>query len=170
MKTLLKISIISCILLCLLVSLAPSSMANNSYVVHGQVTDNSGGHPNGITITVKDTETDETLTVNTYQDALNKNGTFQVDLGNLVTAWQRNDTITISGSYHGYTNSTSFEIPYTGTIYGQDILLNIAEHGGAKPKERGGGGLATGFDMWFILIVVFLILLVLFAAYMNRKK
>jgi len=145
---------------------------NPSYIVHGQVTDNSGGNPNGVILTVTNEETGQTLTVTTYQDALDNNGTYQVDLGNMggTKQWGRNDTITITGSYHGYRGSASFEIPATGTIYGQDLTLNIAEHAGAKPAERGGGGLASGFDMWFILIVIGLIVLVLFAAFMSRKK
>lgn len=174
MNKLFKISIIGSILFCLLVSLAPATMASDSYVVHGQITDHSGGHPNGVTITVTDTDLDKSLTVTTYTDGNGDDGTFQVNLGNILPAnlsWSRGDTITISASSGGYTGSTSFNIPDTGTIYGQDLTLDTKEAaGGGGGRERSTPGLGSGFEMWFIVIIFLLIAFVLLAAYMNRKK
>lgn len=179
MNKLFKISIIGCTLFCLLISLAPTSMASNtSYVVHGQIFDHTGANPNGVTITVQKTNVTgivETLTVITYKDANDDNGTYQINLGDMDTQWSRNstygDTIKISASYGGYSGTVSFTIPTTGTIYSQDLTLDTKEGGGGGKKERGAvPGLGAGFEMWFILIIFLLIAIILFAAYMNRKK
>jgi hypothetical protein len=142
---------------------------HTSFVVHGQIFDHTGANPNGVTVTITDANS-ESKTVSTYMDTFGTNGTYQLDLGNMANQWKRGDTITVSASYGGYSGTASFTIPNMGTIYSQDLTLDVSEHGGGK-KERGAApGLGAGFEMWFILILFLLIAIILFAAYMNRKK
>ena len=173
MKNILKNGIIGCILLCLLLSFVPGASAiNSSYVVHGQLNAHGGGNPNGVTITVTDTNNGESLTVNTYSDSLGNDGTYQVDLGNMPTQWKRNDTITLSANSGGYSGTASFDIPELGTIHAQDLNLTVHQGGGGggRTERGGGGGFSEATSYIFFGIIIVLVIVVLLFALMSRKK
>jgi hypothetical protein len=170
MKTILKSVVISCILLCLLVSLTPITMAvNPSYIIHGQITAKDGSHPNDVIVTVTNVnQNNETLTRATYTDASNNEGTYQVDLGNMAN-WSRNDTILVSASYKSYVGSGTFIIPASGTIYEVSFNLTTKEHAG--PGKSEGYNLipaALGSFVGVFIIIIFAI--ALFIIFLSRKK
>ena len=152
------------------------AQANDSYLVYGIVLKNDGNPNDGATVTITNAaHPTEKITTTTFTDTFGSAGSFQANLGNLLSAWERGDNITVTATSGSWTGSRTFTIPIAGTMYEiANISMNKTTGGGGK--ERGAGILGTSFGgLGSILIVVLMgivigVLWFIFAGTRDRKR
>lgn len=127
-----------------------------SYVVCGQISAGAA-HPNGISLELENIDTGETLETTTFEDSNGLDGTYQFNLGNLPSGWERGANITISVASSGHTGSTSATVDDEGSIQQIDFSVS-ATTGGGGGRERGlpmepQGGIAV-YAIFAALLIV----------------
>jgi len=164
-------------------AIATTASANTPYNVIGYVKVN-GIYTNGVTVTLYNNRTGETLTptnqstLTTYAGA-SHNGFFQGNLGNLDAQWQANDLIRVNATYSGSTGRTTFNVTETGNLYSYaNISFSHIEGGGGSgiggsgdTGDTGGGwSIDLTGDASFLIILIIILAVVVLAALMHESE
>ena len=171
MKKNLKIVIISIIFTLGLVSSSISVQAiNTSYVIYGQTFIGSNAQ-NDITVTAVNINTTEELTCITKTDEFANEGTYVINLGNMLTQWERGNIIEVSFT-HGKKRTETFTIPDNGTIMKVDITIGISSGGSEKRgiSESMGGAIVLPIAIAFIFIALILFFIFGYKNNTNNQK
>jgi hypothetical protein len=108
----------------------PMASAGTPFTVYGYVTNYEGAYTNGVSVTVVDTTTSQSLKT-TSVDGDTHSGFYQTNLGNLGSQWSRGDSIYVYVSYWvgnvHYYGVENFTIPVAGYIYSLNISTNKME-------------------------------------------
>jgi len=112
--------------LLLLLIFQPVVQSGTPYTIYGYVSDSQGAFANGISVTVIDVTTSQSIKTTTIQGAQHA-GFYQVNLGNMATQWNRGHSISIYAEYWSnsihYFGSSHFNVPNEGYNYFLNVTI-----------------------------------------------